>query len=257
MVGSQSSAEGSITASLRELERLEEERLREEREQAQRRRDAEADARLATERRVEEERLAGERRAEAAWLARVRLEREDAERATAMEHAFVEQAKAETMARAAAVEREREHAREVERAAAAGTSAIARTRRVAVASCVGLVLAVIACAWICVGGIAPRWERRLAAMSEEVAARDRTIDELEAKLAIDAGDVAAERRGLRAAGDRVAALEAQVMELAREVDRLRRARGVAAPFMPHAPDAVFSTHCDPGSHDPLCATMGK
>jgi hypothetical protein len=261
MVGTHAPQEGSVSASLRELERLEQDRLDQEREAQRRRRDAEDEARRRVEQCAAEERLAREEREEEARQARARVEREEAARASAMERAIVERAKAEATAEAAAREREREHRRELERASAAEGREVARLRWAARALAAILAMAVIGGTMGYALVLVPRWQGGVEAAAGAVRAREEALAELAAlrtKVAMAEGDAVEARRDLAGAASRAEALETQVSDLKREVERLRRPRGGGrAPSVSPAPDTGFSTHCDPGSRDPLCASIGR
>src|ERR1019366_603025 len=99
MGSSQSVQEGSVTFSLLELGRLEEQRVREEREAEAARRQAEQEARDASERRLALEREARDRQEDEARLRQERREREEAARVEAIKLAIVEKARKEAEAR--------------------------------------------------------------------------------------------------------------------------------------------------------------
>jgi hypothetical protein len=257
MVGTHAPQEGSLTASLRELERLEEDRLREENETRRQQRDAEEAARRSADQRTEAERVARERREEEAWLARARVEREEAVRSAAMERAIVERARTEAAARALAEEREHEHRRELERATALEAREVVRMRWVAAALAAALVTIVAGAGLGYVLVLVPRWTGRIDAAGAEVTAREGTIADLRAKIATAENERSAVQRELAGAAGRAGALETQVTELRRELEKLRRIKGVPGPSPAHAPEAGFSTHCDAASGDPLCANIGR
>ena len=202
MVGTQAPQEGSVTASLRELERLEAERIRELHGQERREREAQETARREAARREEEARLARERRDEEAWLARARLERDEAVRAAAIERAIVERAKTEAAERAIAEERERAHRREIELAAASHVREHARLRRIAIALSLGMAAVVLGGALVDGAVLTPRWERRVAAASADVMSRDETISNLRERLASQEGATTAARNDLAQAASR-------------------------------------------------------
>jgi colicin import membrane protein len=257
MVGTQAPQEGSVTASLRELERLEAERIRELHAQERREREAQETARREAARREEEERLARERRDEEAWLARARLERDEAVRAAAIERAIIERAKTEAAERAIVEERERAHGREIELAAASHVREHARLRRTAIALSLGMAAVVLGGALVDTTVLAPRWERRVAAASADVMSRDETISDLRARLVSQEGATTSARNDLAQAASRQAVLEAQLGEARREIDKLRRTRSAPPPLFVHPPETGFSTKCAPDSRDPLCANLGR
>ena len=256
MVGTRAPQEGSITASLRELERLEEDRLRQESAARRQLHEADEAARRDAERRAEEERRARIRSEEEAWLARTRLEREEAARSAAMDRAIVEAAKTEAAARAHAAESEREHERQLERAAATEARALVRLRWVAgaLAGSLAVVLAGGGLGYTRV--VVPRWAERVEAARAEATARGATITDLSARLAAAEHDATAARRETAVPVSRAGALEAQATDLRREVDKLHHAKG-ASPSAPRQATMGFSTHCDPASGDPLCANIGR
>jgi hypothetical protein len=255
MVSAHASRDSSVIASLGELRRLEAERLAAEREARERERTAAEAAQRETERTAAEERRARERREEEAWLSRARLEREEAARTAAMERALVERAKAEATARVLGEEREREHRRALELAQAKEGRALVWTRRIAVGLGASLVLG----ASIYAGKLAPQWERRIAeANASAMAWNDATAD-LRAKLGARESELAAARQDAAGATVRVAALEGELARLRQEAEKgaVKRTTRPPTTRAPQPSQAGFDTHCDPASHDPLCASFGR
>jgi colicin import membrane protein len=259
MGSSQSVQEGSVTFSLLELGRLEEQRLREEREAEAARRRQEQEARDEAERRAARELEDRETREAEARRSEERREREEAARVEAIKAAIVEKARKEADARAIAEEREQQHRREVELTSVARGHVEKRLVRISVAQAVALV-AVIAGAGVgYLAGIAPQNERRVAAVSAEVAERDQTIASLRAEVASASAALGAAHKDLSVAGDRATSLAAELEQARRDLERARKGTSLPGPVPPvhHGPDTGFSTRCDPSSHDPLCASLGQ
>ncbi len=260
MGSSQSVPEGSVTFSLLELGRLEEQRVREERDEAARRLRADNEARVAAERRAEEERAVQERQQSDALRAEERLAREEAARVDAMKLAILEKARKEAEDRARADDRDRQHRRDVELSAIARRGVETRLRRIAVAEGIALVAVLVVASVGYGAGIAPRTERRVAAAGAEVAQRDQTIAGLRAQIAAQEQALGAARTDLEAGATRAAALSADLEQGHRDLDKARKGcfvpLPVVAPVIHHGPETGFSTRCDPGSRDPLCASLG-
>jgi hypothetical protein len=250
--------EGSISTSLRELARLEERRVREEEEARARVRQAAEDARHADELRAAEAREAAERRAEETWLTHVRREREEAARLAALEAATVEQARREAARRAAADEDESRHRRDLELAAATRGRRELRLARLVVAQVVLLALGGAAAAWGYAGVLVPREELRSVRAGEALAAGDRTIEALRAQLAARDQAAAEAQRQSAEASDRAATLSAELARVRQELERRQRAtpKRPAVPAFDRGAVPGFDSHCDPSSHDPLCAAIG-
>jgi len=258
MTSTRGAQDGSITTSLRELARLEERRVREEQEEQARLRGAVEAARRDIERRDAEVRAGEERKAEEAWLARVGREREESARLDAIRAATVERAQREAAECVAADERERQHRRDVELGAAMRGRRELRLARVVVAQLVVLALLAAGGAWAYEGVIVPREQQRARA-SEEMASRDRAIVALRSQLAARDEASAAARRDFAEANERSNALAAELARVRRELERLPHPLPKRAPVPTGERGWMtgFDSHCDPSSHDPLCANIGR
>jgi hypothetical protein len=248
--------EGSIVTSLRELARLEERRLESEREARARLVEAAEAERREADRREVEARADAERKAEEAWLARARREREEAAQVAAIEAATIERARREADAKIASDEREREHRRDLELAAATRGAREGRLGRALVGAIALLVAFAVATGWS-YGGLLPREAARVASATDAIAARDLAIESLRADLAARDEAIAASRKDTEAA-------ESRARALASELERVRRERQASGPrrtpvpqVVDHGPVSGFDTHCDPSSHDPLCANIAR
>ncbi|XXY53930.1 hypothetical protein WME91_22595 [Sorangium sp. So ce269] len=184
--------ESSFLFSLKQLMSLEKQRLREEEEGARRRALAQQEARRALEQRAlaeQEARLRAEeeRRRREEEQAREEAARLDAIRAAAVERARVE---AEQRARLEALAKQQEHERKL--AALAGDAQKRRLKRLVAAGGALSILALSATLGVYFGKIKPEGERtlaeqtaarvaheqRLAALEDDLAARERQMGEL-------------------------------------------------------------------------------
>lgn len=162
--GSQPRRDESVTFSLRELMKLEEDRVdreRRAREEAQR---AEARAREEAERRAAEERDARERAEAEAREAERRRALDELARREAMHKAVVEQARIEVEARTRAeeAERERRHELELARVRTASRSPSVGTAVLAALGAAAITMA--ACLALYLGALRPDADRRIAAL---------------------------------------------------------------------------------------------
>jgi hypothetical protein len=254
---SSSGQEGSVAFSLLELGRLEEERVRQEREAASARAREQEEARREVERRARAEDETREREEAEALRAEQRREREEAARAEAMRAAIVEKARLEAELHARSKDRELEHRHDVERREAACSRREKRLARLSVAQGLALVAVLAGAAVGYEAGIAPRTERRLAGLEGQVVERDQAIVSLRDQLASQRDALAAARKDAAAANDRAASLGADLDRARQELDKVHKSPAPHSPPAPHpGPVTGFSTHCDPNSGDPLCASLG-
>lgn len=239
--------EGSVSTSLAELVKLEDERLQRERAEAEERLRVAARARAAAEeaaRRAEEERRAAEAASQAE---KERFAREEAARIQALQQATLEEARQRLRLEESAIE----HQRSIE-ALRAQTPLPPATRAssaaVAAGALVGALVAVAACAGVYVGSLAPSAEE---ARAEAIARLD---DKRAEATAADRRASSAELRARELDRDLQAA-RGDVKRLQDELDALKRARvGAPAPTAA-APTAPRTVKVDPRCQnpgDPLC-----
>lgn len=205
----------SVTFSLRELMKLEDDRIARERASQEARRLSEQAAKLEAERRVEEARAAKEK-ADAEERERARLrEVEDVARREAMSRAAVEQTRIEVEARTRAeeAERERMHERELARLRAEQTPKVAIGPIVG-SGFAGLALALVAAVGLYAGSLKPASDRQLAERDRAVVESTERASDL-SRRADELGRV---KEGL----------EAQLRDANREIASLKE-RPVKAP----------------------------
>jgi hypothetical protein len=242
----------SVTFSLQELERMEEERVRALADAAQRERVMQERARLDAEERERSERRAQEEAEERARREVERGAREEAARIEAIHRATTEAARveAEAKARAEAREAERRHELELERARLAAGGA--KARGPARAAIFGVVVAAGVAMSVHYGVMAPRERARATEADAAIASRDVAIADLRAHA--EATDAR-----VRALEDDLATARADGEKLRAELDAARR------PVTPHVAPSRWTgpprtvgprldgfTTCPAGSKDPLC-----
>jgi hypothetical protein len=236
---SSSSGEGSVTFSLRELVRLEEERANEQRVAELRGRQAEESARATAE----------------------QQQRDEAARRELAERAGIEAARREVELRAAADERERQRRHEAELARMAQPAPAAAPEAIpqaeeprpgkllgALAITPSVVLGAALVAYF--GVLAPSVRAEQARSSHEATSKDHESGELRARLGESEQTIASLRRDLARSEARVGMLEAP-------------AATPAAHALPSPPTGGHATHkakpplldCAPGSKDPLCGNL--
>jgi DNA repair exonuclease SbcCD ATPase subunit len=250
--------EGSVTFSLRELARLEQERVDDARAAAPRHRELAAEARARAERRASDERLAKERQEAEARREQAQREREEQARLDAIERAIVERALKEAQERAAAEERERQHERDLRLASARRDH---HGRRLArwVAFQTAAFLVVLAAGTVAYAGfLAPSADRALSAAKASVAERDEEIVGLRRQIAALEARATRDRADLDQEIQNSAALTLALDKAHQDLDALRRQRGGRGVGIAEPPKVVgLNTHCDPTLGDPLCGNLGR
>ncbi len=254
MTGYGSRAEGSVSFSLNELMRLEEERVLHEREDARLRREAaqrsaeeaertaraEADARARSEhlRRAEEERCAREEEARLEGIRRAVLLRE--------------RLVAEQGARDAEVLRLRQHELELVRLKQNGTRRMALCAGWAVAAM--CFVSLVACVAIYTTHLKPAAERRLAQASAESALGNESIENAQRHLDQLRQRVGGLSQQLKTAEERATILEKQLRDL--RAEHSRRNGTHPPPLLPtptHVPKTGLIDGACRHPGDPLCA----
>ncbi len=243
------SRDESVTFSLRELEKLEDERLDREKRQREAELANMQRAKEDAERRAEEERQA-RLRAEAEEKQRARLrEIEEEARREAMSRAAVEQTRIEVEARTRADEADRERRHELELARIRAESKTHGGAGVVVGSgLVGFAIALGVCAGVYFGAVAPANARTRATLEGQVA-------DAEAKLRDLKNDGIDQQRKLLDLQGKLDAATARIDELSKVPVVKTQTRGPTGPVAGPAPTAKKDPPPpDPckDSKDPLC-----
>lgn len=231
--------EESVSFSLRELTKLEEDRLAREAREAHEREAAAARAREEAARREATAREDERRKA-----------LDDLARREAMQKALVEQARIEVEARTRAEEAERERRYELELARLRGEATRQGPGGYVASAAAGLVVAMLACAFAYVGAVKPAFERRTAELERSAAREGERAADLERRLEEARAALTAKERELAAAPSHDApptALPGPARGPTRGPTRRGGTRG-------SAPPAPAPTTCLPG--DPLCPAIG-
>jgi len=230
---------------------MEEERVRGQARAESAAREAARRAAHEAETRAREAAEAEERAREAARREIERRAREEAAKVQAIRDAAAEAARAEAFARVQAEERQkdRQHALEIAQAQANARGA---RGTVALAGCLGAVLAAGLGMALYSGVAAPSARAAVADARSETASRDQMIDQL--RVRVSAGE--ARERGLQ---EDIAALRDENMRLRADLDAARSrvpsgrapTRGTPQPRQPDRSLDGFTT-CAPGVRDPMC-----
>jgi colicin import membrane protein len=250
-------SEGSVSFSLKELMRLEDERVASVREDARKRREELERAADEEARRIEAAAQARARQEEERLREHERTMQEEAARLDGMKRAIVERERvaAEQAAREAEVARLRAHELELARLRREGGSTSKAAWSVAAASVVALTLGVIAYAAV----LRPDADRRLAAARADAAAQGEIVGQTQKQLAELGKRVEALGAQLRTEGDRAHDLELQLADAQRKLADRRVGGPSSQPLHPVAPvpprntPFLDGTCKNPG--DPLC--LGK
>jgi hypothetical protein len=248
--------EGSLTFSLAELSRLEDQRLRSERERQAGLVKAEALAAEEAARKKQEREAEDVRIREDARRSREREAREDEARQSARREAEALRAKAlaegETQARLALSAQQHEEA--LARIAAQGGG---RTwRRLALASCAGSA-AVIAIALVVeLLVLRPEAKRHLAAAEGDAIAKSEEVRQARESVEQERSVEEALRVALDERTRASAALGKSLDSALAEIEHLKAPHGSGPPRSRNPTEAPhpgpFSNDCPPGSRDPLC-----
>jgi hypothetical protein len=251
---SATTSEGSVSFSLKELMRLEDERVAFEREAARKRSEDRERAVAEEARRAEELALASARQEEERLRRHDREGKEEEARLDGMKRALVERERvvAEQAVREAEVARLRSHELELARMRREGSGSAKVAWSVAAASVLALATGVVAYAAM----LRPDMDRRLAAAHAEATAQSDAMDKSQKQLAELGTRVSGLAVQLQTESARATSLERQLDEAQK---KLADHRGVAPPPAPHHPKVIQNqpTGLIDGPcknvGDPLCA----
>ncbi len=239
----------SVTFSLRELLKQEDERVERERRAEEEARAAAAKARLDAERRAQEE---AERAAAEAREAARRTELEELARREALQRAAMEQARLEVEVRARADERERERRHEIElaRVRAATQKDGFGLGALAASAAFGLALAGLTAFGVHLAVTAPAADRRVAEVERALTTEHAKTVSLEAEL-----DREKKRRA--ELDGRVADLGAQLEAAAKKpcTTAVGASKGPQRPTTSSKRPEPTSGPCQPG--DPMCFAIPR
>jgi hypothetical protein len=243
--------ETSVTFSLQELMKIEQERITEQ-EQHRRR---QAELREKTEREAQQ-------RAEQQEVERLRAEerertlqeqrrREEAAKLEAMHHALVQAEKDRVLQqmRLQQSENERQHELKLEAVRQGGTARRLKSLLIAVSTASLLLFASTSAGWL--GIVKPDQDRRLAQLTEQASSRDQENQQLKRKLDQQATQLDKLLDQVRAGHIERSTLAARLDEALKELERRGARPGASGPAAVKPP-TTLQADCPPGSLDPLC-----
>jgi hypothetical protein len=249
MTGGPERRDESVSFSLKELMKLEDERIDQEKQVREARERSAREAREATERKERAELAAREQAASEERERARRAEREEEARLEAIQRAAVEQTRitVEARTRAEESERERSHERELQRMRLEGQ------KKPGVGALVGSGLSGVAVALAAFllfffGAAKPAADRRIAELDTSAAAAQGRATTLERRVDDQAAQIATLTMQLESTRARLAAAEA----VKPPAPAGPRGGGGPGPVTPPGPKKPLpkDTPCDP--HDPMC-----